>query len=737
MKSIKKISIVVCIWLLTSTVTVFAAQLMLPFEGGSTWTCNQENNDTPTHTGNLLYAWDFNMGINDLGEPVLAPADGEVVYARNSNTAWGKVVIIDYGDDTWGKLAHLEDINVSENQNVIQGQQIGTCGGTGGWSPHIHYQTQSTGDINGSSIPSTFLDAEEADGIPKLNGYYTSLNTYNPYNNFKVGKFAYDWEIEPWGTSFGSYFAPYSRPFAITYHHEGGLNSLGHPADEVHLLTALEIPGYNASLNTDACYIQNIQNTSGGEPWLTLVLNPYVWNIRMNYLGVVYPIQGQIRDYWRLYYSEYGPPVNNEYTEIVNGKLYVVQWFEKSDNDFLKITYDTTDGSFNDPETASIAYGDHLNQSVWDNLGCPNGDCGVGGGVDPIPSDDYTINRSTTCKDIQPSDPWNPISETTLFYNDDSYVCSWIHLDNIYKSLNINWKWYNPNNILVSESSYTTDDPASYGYDYWDWYKSWSSLNIINANSYGQWHVDIYIDGQKVKTNYFTLTIDLSAPTELTAETISESQINLSWNSVSNATGYKIYRDNALITTLTNTTYSDTVLSDNTQYCYKVKAYYGNMNSDYSDQICATTQTAEIPFPIADFTANPTSGDAPLYVVFTDTSTGEGIYQYNWIFDDGHTCSTQNATHTFQNAGTYNVRHQVTNARGSNTRIRQINVYVPDNCPDDPNKTEPGICGCNVPDVDTDGDGIADCGDLDDDDDGMLDSWEEQYGFNGSYRILP
>ena len=32
-----------------------------------------------------------------------------------------------------------------------------------------------------------------------------------------------------------------------------------------------------------------------------------------------------------------------------------------------------------------------------------------------------------------------------------------------------------------------------------------------------------------------------------------------------------------------------------------------------------------------------------------------------------------------------------------------------DRCPDDPLKTEEGICGCGVPDIDTDGDGVADC----------------------------
>lgn len=34
-----------------------------------------------------------------------------------------------------------------------------------------------------------------------------------------------------------------------------------------------------------------------------------------------------------------------------------------------------------------------------------------------------------------------------------------------------------------------------------------------------------------------------------------------------------------------------------------------------------------------------------------------------------------------------------------------------DKCPDDPDKTEPGICGCGVSDVDTDGDGTVDCND--------------------------
>lgn len=54
---------------------------------------------------------------------------------------------------------------------------------------------------------------------------------------------------------------------------------------------------------------------------------------------------------------------------------------------------------------------------------------------------------------------------------------------------------------------------------------------------------------------------------------------------------------------------------------------------------------------------------------------------------------------------------------------------IVDNCPDDPDKTEPGVCGCGVADTDTDGDGTEDCIDIcpadnpdDTDNDGVCDS---------------
>lgn len=42
--------------------------------------------------------------------------------------------------------------------------------------------------------------------------------------------------------------------------------------------------------------------------------------------------------------------------------------------------------------------------------------------------------------------------------------------------------------------------------------------------------------------------------------------------------------------------------------------------------------------------------------------------------------------------------------------VLKINSAL-DACPTDPNKTDPGVCGCGVPDTDTDGDGTPDCND--------------------------
>jgi len=52
---------------------------------------------------------------------------------------------------------------------------------------------------------------------------------------------------------------------------------------------------------------------------------------------------------------------------------------------------------------------------------------------------------------------------------------------------------------------------------------------------------------------------------------------------------------------------------------------------------------------------------------------------------------------------------------GVRQAVDEVDVEVAnlpdDNCPGDPDKTDPGVCGCGIPDVDSDGDGTLDCED--------------------------
>ncbi len=82
--------------------------------------------------------------------------------------------------------------------------------------------------------------------------------------------------------------------------------------------------------------------------------------------------------------------------------------------------------------------------------------------------------------------------------------------------------------------------------------------------------------------------------------------------------------------------------------------------------------------PIADFTADVTSGTVPLTVAFTDTSGGVSPTSWAWDFGDGATATVQNPTHTYTAIGRYNVTLTVTNDAGSDTLTRPHYISVRD-----------------------------------------------------------
>jgi Membrane proteins related to metalloendopeptidases len=87
-------------------------------------------------------------GNSDLGKPVYSTANGIVVLARDMRMGWGNLVIIRHTFLEDQKLktvdsvyAHLNEIMVRENQQVVRGQQVGTIGTNRGmYTAHLHFE---------------------------------------------------------------------------------------------------------------------------------------------------------------------------------------------------------------------------------------------------------------------------------------------------------------------------------------------------------------------------------------------------------------------------------------------------------------------------------------------------------------------------------------------------------------------------------------------------------------------
>lgn len=146
--------------------------------------------DGSTHAGEGVANEDYHCW----GEPVLAPAAGEVVVARDGladnrpgqmdpKHPPGNYVVIDHGNDEFSFLAHLRQgsVAVTEGERVEPGHHVGLCGNSGNSSePHLHYHLQDTPEFGaGQGLPAQFRDYR-ADGEPVARGEPVRGQTVSP-----------------------------------------------------------------------------------------------------------------------------------------------------------------------------------------------------------------------------------------------------------------------------------------------------------------------------------------------------------------------------------------------------------------------------------------------------------------------------------------------------------------------------------------------------------------------------
>ena len=166
-------------------------------------------------------------------------------------------------------------------------------------------------------------------------------------------------------------------------------------------------------------------------------------------------------------------------------------------------------------------------------------------------------------------------------------------------------------------------------------------------------------------------------PTGLSATVVSSSQINLSWTPVSSATGYVIEQSTSQsdpyvpITTITGgstNTYSDTGLSENTQYYYEIYATNTVGNSAPSSAVSAYTQP-NAPTGLTATFVSPTQ----INLSWTDNSasaTSNDIYQStddtNWTYvgSVSATAATYFAAGPFNPSTTYYFKVEASGSGG-------------------------------------------------------------------------
>lgn len=158
------------------------------------------------------------------------------------------------------------------------------------------------------------------------------------------------------------------------------------------------------------------------------------------------------------------------------------------------------------------------------------------------------------------------------------------------------------------------------------------------AKADGKTYYSSYTTTYKVKTKALTVT----TPENVSLTDIKHTSATISWNKVSNVSGYKVYKLDTkakkyvAIATLTQTSYKLQNLAPETTYVYKVRAFVTidgtNHYSDYTKPKTLKTKAEPVPSAINAPKLNPIKASKGILTLTwnkVSDATGYNIYHYN------------------------------------------------------------------------------------------------------------
>lgn len=114
----------------------------------------------PTNNSGIDWLWpasgsvvstfnkDLNKGVDiagNVGDPVVASADGVVVYSGSGLRGYGKLLIVRHNSTYLSAYAHNSVLLAKEGQNVRRGEKIAELGQTDAPSPRLHFEIRRGG----------------------------------------------------------------------------------------------------------------------------------------------------------------------------------------------------------------------------------------------------------------------------------------------------------------------------------------------------------------------------------------------------------------------------------------------------------------------------------------------------------------------------------------------------------------------------------------------------------------
>jgi lipoprotein NlpD len=80
-----------------------------------------------------------------LGDPVIAVADGKVIFSGQGPRGYGNLIIVKHPADLLSVYAHNRAVLVKEGASVVRGQRIAELGDTDSDRPKLHFEVRRQG----------------------------------------------------------------------------------------------------------------------------------------------------------------------------------------------------------------------------------------------------------------------------------------------------------------------------------------------------------------------------------------------------------------------------------------------------------------------------------------------------------------------------------------------------------------------------------------------------------------